>query len=185
MDKMLQWTLWLGQNVTVDVVNLDVTSRQPMKGLVHKKTWIWKCSCRKDDLYMKGRIHERLLGYYKNNSIMRKEKDQVRIERKIIHRKGGKVDFCFWIWGAKNKHIFRLISFVSLLFWFMQKSGLFWLSLWSFVSEKYPFFTYTVFSFVASNVESATPLKNVKRVFQRNSAIGVKIVRPSWNDRFF
>ncbi len=29
MDKMLQWTLWLGQNVTVDVVNLDVTSRQP------------------------------------------------------------------------------------------------------------------------------------------------------------
>ncbi len=29
MDKMLQWTLRLGQNVTVDVVNLDVTSRQP------------------------------------------------------------------------------------------------------------------------------------------------------------
>ncbi len=29
MDKMLQWTLQLGQNVTVDVVNLDVTSRQP------------------------------------------------------------------------------------------------------------------------------------------------------------
>jgi hypothetical protein len=28
MDKMLQWTLQLGQNVTVDVVNLDVTSRQ-------------------------------------------------------------------------------------------------------------------------------------------------------------
>ncbi len=28
MDKMLQWTLRLGQNVTVDVVNLDVTSRQ-------------------------------------------------------------------------------------------------------------------------------------------------------------
>jgi hypothetical protein len=28
MDKMLQWMLRLGQNVTVDVVNLDVTSRQ-------------------------------------------------------------------------------------------------------------------------------------------------------------
>ncbi len=28
MDKILQWTFWLGQNVTVDVVNLDVTSRQ-------------------------------------------------------------------------------------------------------------------------------------------------------------
>ncbi len=28
MDKMLQWTFWLGQNVTVNVVNLDVTSRQ-------------------------------------------------------------------------------------------------------------------------------------------------------------
>ncbi len=28
MDKMLQWTLRLGQNVTVDIVNLDVTSRQ-------------------------------------------------------------------------------------------------------------------------------------------------------------
>jgi hypothetical protein len=28
MDKMLQWTLRLVQNVTVDVVNLDVTSRQ-------------------------------------------------------------------------------------------------------------------------------------------------------------
>jgi hypothetical protein len=28
MDKMLQWTLWLGQNVTVEGVNLDVTSRQ-------------------------------------------------------------------------------------------------------------------------------------------------------------
>ncbi len=28
MDKMLQWTLRLGQNVTVDVVNLDITSRQ-------------------------------------------------------------------------------------------------------------------------------------------------------------
>ncbi len=26
-DKMLQWTFWLGQNVTVDVVNLDVSSR--------------------------------------------------------------------------------------------------------------------------------------------------------------
>jgi hypothetical protein len=25
--KMLQWTFWLGQNVTVDVVNLDVSSR--------------------------------------------------------------------------------------------------------------------------------------------------------------
>ncbi len=24
---MLQWTFWLGQNVTVDVVNLDVSSR--------------------------------------------------------------------------------------------------------------------------------------------------------------
>jgi hypothetical protein len=47
------------------------------------------------------------------------------------------------------------------------------------------FFTYTVFSFVDTNVESAMPLKNVRRVFQRNSAIGVKIVRPSWNDRFF
>ncbi len=28
MDKVLQWTLQLGQNVTVDVVNLDVMSRQ-------------------------------------------------------------------------------------------------------------------------------------------------------------
>jgi hypothetical protein len=28
MDKMLQWTLQLGQNVTVDVVNLDEMSRQ-------------------------------------------------------------------------------------------------------------------------------------------------------------
>ncbi len=28
-DKMLQWTFWLGQNVTVDVVNLDVSSRHP------------------------------------------------------------------------------------------------------------------------------------------------------------
>jgi hypothetical protein len=27
MDKMLQWIFRLGQNVTVDVVNLDVTSR--------------------------------------------------------------------------------------------------------------------------------------------------------------
>jgi hypothetical protein len=26
-DKMLQWTFWLGQNVTVDVVNLDISSR--------------------------------------------------------------------------------------------------------------------------------------------------------------
>ncbi len=28
-DKMLQWTFWLGPNVTVDVVNLDVSSRHP------------------------------------------------------------------------------------------------------------------------------------------------------------
>ncbi len=33
MDKMLLWTLRLGQNVTVDVVNLDVTSGQPSKWL--------------------------------------------------------------------------------------------------------------------------------------------------------
>jgi hypothetical protein len=30
MDKMLPWSFRLGQNVTVDVVNLDVTSRQPL-----------------------------------------------------------------------------------------------------------------------------------------------------------
>jgi hypothetical protein len=30
-DKMLQWTFWLGQNITVDVVNLDVSSRHPPK----------------------------------------------------------------------------------------------------------------------------------------------------------
>jgi hypothetical protein len=27
-DKILQWTFQLGQNVTVDVVNLDIRSRQ-------------------------------------------------------------------------------------------------------------------------------------------------------------
>ncbi len=32
MDKMLQWTFRLGKNVTVDVVNLDVTSRQRVWG---------------------------------------------------------------------------------------------------------------------------------------------------------
>jgi hypothetical protein len=31
-DKMLQWMFWLGQNVTVDVVNLDVLSRH--RGLI-------------------------------------------------------------------------------------------------------------------------------------------------------
>ncbi len=34
MDKMLQWTLRLGQNVTVDVVNLDVTSRQRLSVVI-------------------------------------------------------------------------------------------------------------------------------------------------------
>jgi hypothetical protein len=32
-DKMLQWTFWLGQNVTVDVVNFDVSSRH--RGFLH------------------------------------------------------------------------------------------------------------------------------------------------------
>jgi hypothetical protein len=45
MEKMLQWTLRLGQNVTVDVVNLDVTSRQ-LNELV----------------YLKGQGHEILAG---------------------------------------------------------------------------------------------------------------------------
>jgi hypothetical protein len=38
MDKMLQWTFWWGQNVTVDVVNLDVTSRQRVGG---RNAGIW------------------------------------------------------------------------------------------------------------------------------------------------
>jgi hypothetical protein len=39
MDKMLQWTFWLGQNVTVDVVNLDVTSRQQRQSVVLYKKY--------------------------------------------------------------------------------------------------------------------------------------------------
>jgi hypothetical protein len=41
MDKMLQWTLRLGQNVTVDVVNLDVTSRQRW---TNSALWPWPWS---------------------------------------------------------------------------------------------------------------------------------------------
>ncbi len=38
MDKMLQWTLRLGQNVTLDVVNLDVTSRQHFRMSAEKES---------------------------------------------------------------------------------------------------------------------------------------------------
>ncbi len=38
-DKMLHWTFWLGQNVTVDVVNLDVLSRHHISSLQKDRSW--------------------------------------------------------------------------------------------------------------------------------------------------